>query len=96
MAAPSYGNFKWASVTHLEREGYNIPVLLLFREDNLWWCLSFEEILREFCTEGGDSSVQEAGEDGYGSGKVTYISGIRWIHGAKPIATPTIEMNSME
>ena len=31
---------------------------------------SFEEKLREFCTERGDSTVQEAGEDGYGSGKV--------------------------
>ena len=83
-------------MTHLERGGYNIPVLLLFREDNLRWCLSFEEILRESCTERGESSVQETGEDGYGSGKVTYISGIMWIHGANPIATPTIEMNSME
>ena len=27
----------------------------------------------ESCTERGDSSVQEAGEDGYGSEKVTYF-----------------------
>ena len=41
--------------------------------------------------ERGNSSVQEAGEDGYGSGKVTYISGIMWIDDAKAIiATPTI------
>jgi len=29
-------------------------------EDNLWWCLSFEEMLRESCTEKDDSTVQEA------------------------------------
>ena len=38
--------------------------------------------------ERGDSSVQEAGEDGYGSGKVTYISGIMWIDDAKPLLQP--------
>ena len=84
------------SISDTFGKGYNIPVLLLFREDHLWWCLSFEEILRESSTERSDSSVQEAGEDGYRSGKVTYISGIMWIHGANLIATPTIEMNSME
>ena len=35
--------------------------------------------------ERGNSSVQEAGEDGYGSGKVTYISGMMWIDDAKPL-----------
>ena len=50
---------------------YIIPVLLLSREDNLWWCLSFEEILCESHFEKADSSVQEAGEDKYGSGQVT-------------------------
>ena len=29
-------------------------------------------MLGEFCTERGDSSVQEAGEDGCGSGQVTF------------------------
>ena len=47
-----------------------------------------EEMLRESCTERGDSSVQEAGEDGYGCGKVTYISGIMWFDGAKPLLQP--------
>ena len=54
------------------RKRYNIPVLLLSREDNLWWCLSFKEMLRQSCTERGESSVQEAGEDGYGSGQVWF------------------------
>ena len=58
---------------HIWRGIIIIPVFLLSREDNLWSCLSFEEMLRESCTERGESSVQEAGEDGYGSGKVTYI-----------------------
>ena len=38
--------------------------------------------------ERGNSSVQEAGDDGYGSGKVTYISGIMWIDDAKPLLQP--------
>ena len=46
---------------------------------------SFEEMLCESCTERGNSSVQEAGEHGYGSGKATYISGIMWIDDAKPL-----------
>ena len=29
-------------------------------------------MLRESCTERGDSSVQDAGEDVYGSGQVTF------------------------
>ena len=38
--------------------------------------------------ERGNSSVQEAGEDGYGSGEVRYISGIMWIDDAKPLLPP--------
>ena len=85
------------SISDTFGKGYTIPVLLLLGEDNSWWCLSVEEMLSESCTEKGDSSVQEAGEDGYDSGKVTYISGIMWVYGpANPIATPTIEMSSMD
>ena len=45
-------------------------------------------MLCESCTERGNSSVQEAGEDGYGSGKVTYISGIMWIYNAESLLQP--------
>ena len=45
-------------------------------------------MLCESCSERGNSSVQEAGEDGYGSGKVTYISGMMWIDDAKPLLQP--------
>ena len=45
-------------------------------------------MLCESCTERGNSSVQEAGEDGYGSGKAMYISGIMWIDDAKPLLQP--------
>ena len=45
-------------------------------------------MLRESYTERGDSSVQKAGEDEYGSGKVTYITGIMWFDGAKPLLQP--------
>ena len=51
-------------------------------------------MLRESRSERGDSSVQEAGEEIWW--RTSYISGIMWIDGAKPIATLTIEMNSME
>ena len=45
-------------------------------------------MLCESCTERGNSSVQEAGEDGYGSEKATYISGIMWIDDAKRLLQP--------
>ena len=45
-------------------------------------------MLRESCTERGKSSVQEAGEDEYGSGKVTYKTGIMWFDGAKSLVQP--------
>ena len=38
--------------------------------------------------ERGNSSVQETGEDGYGSRKITYISGVVWINDAKPLLQP--------
>ena len=50
--------------------------------------MSFEEMFCESCTERGNSSVQQAGEDGYGSRKITYISGITWIDDAKPLLQP--------
>ena len=77
-------------------ERYIIPVLLLSREDDLWWCLSFEEMLRESCTEKNDSWVtKKLGKMDMVVG-TSYSSEIMWIYGANPIATPTIEMNSME
>ena len=55
-------------MTHFKRG----ILFLSYWEDNLWWsCPSFEDMLHESCTEKGDSSFQEAGEDGYGSGQVT-------------------------
>ena len=45
-------------------------------------------MLCESCTERGNNSVQEAGKDGYGSGKVTYISGTMWIDDAKSLLQP--------
>ena len=57
--------------------------------------LSFEEIVRESCTKRGDSSVEEAWGRWIWQG-TSYISGIMWIDGANPIATPTIEINCME
>ena len=65
---------------------YNIPVLFLFREDNLM--MPVRKKVAADCVQGAE-------EDGYGSGRVTfqesYVSMVK-----SQLQTATMEMNDME
>ena len=70
MAASSYGNFKWISVTHLEKGiiflSYCYPERIIYDDACFLKKFRVNPVRKEV-----DSSVEDAGEDGYGSGQIS-------------------------